>query len=400
MQKSLVLGIVLAMSMSASAFASSNPFTDVPAGHWAYASIAKLAAAGIIDGYGDGTYRGDRLMTRYEMAQIVAKAMAKGANVDRLASEFADELDSLGVRVAKLEKKSDNVKITGQARVSYADYQKGAKTLMGTSNLAVLRSRLFFDGKINDNWNYQAALQNIQNFSNNSGDEKTDFQRAFLYGRLGGTNVTAGRYHSFVADGNLYDCRCNGIKAEYGDRKAKITGEYGRFANSNTAAPDIGNKFYRLTLSGTAGALDWEGNYIRAEEMLKLNNKDETIWTLGVKGHLDKAYASAMYLKSNVEMEDKDHGFVFGLGYGGAQPTKVGSWGVWTKHYDQPGSCDFIHTMAGAHPNNGFKGWGFGADYTIAKNMVLDTEYYKLSDQLSTNSKDYNTWWSHIMILF
>ena len=47
-------------------------------------------------------FGGDRLMTRYEMAQIVAKAMAKGANVDRLAAEFADELDSLGVRVAGL----------------------------------------------------------------------------------------------------------------------------------------------------------------------------------------------------------------------------------------------------------------------------------------------------------
>ena len=53
---------------------------------------------------GNGTFGGDRLMTRYEMAQIVAKAMAKGANVDRLAAEFADELDSLGVRVAALEK--------------------------------------------------------------------------------------------------------------------------------------------------------------------------------------------------------------------------------------------------------------------------------------------------------
>ena len=61
-------------------------------------------------------------MTRYEMAQIVAKAMAKGANVDRLAAEFADELDSLGVRVAALEKKSDNVRITGQVRYDYTDY--------------------------------------------------------------------------------------------------------------------------------------------------------------------------------------------------------------------------------------------------------------------------------------
>jgi hypothetical protein len=77
MKKSLVLAMAIAMGISASAFAA-NPFSDVPAGHWAYASIAKLAAAGVVDGYGDGTYRGDRLMTRYEMAQIVAKSNGKG----------------------------------------------------------------------------------------------------------------------------------------------------------------------------------------------------------------------------------------------------------------------------------------------------------------------------------
>ena len=112
--------MAMALGVTASAYAA-NPFSDVPAGHWAYDSVNKLAAAGIVDGYGNGTFGGDRLMTRYEMAQIVAKAMAKGANVDRLAAEFADELDSLGVRVAALEKKSDNVKITGEFRALYAN---------------------------------------------------------------------------------------------------------------------------------------------------------------------------------------------------------------------------------------------------------------------------------------
>ena len=113
MKKSLVLAMAMALGVTASAFAASNPFSDVPAGHWAYDSISKLAAAGVIDGYGDTTFGGDKLMTRYEMAQITAKAMAKGANVDKLAAEFADELDNLGVRVANLEKKADNVKIAG-----------------------------------------------------------------------------------------------------------------------------------------------------------------------------------------------------------------------------------------------------------------------------------------------
>ena len=109
MKKSLVLAMAMALGVTASAYAA-NPFSDVPAGHWAYDSINKLAAAGVVEGYGDTTFGGDKLMTRYEMAQIVAKAMAKGANVDKLAAEFADELDNLGVRVANLEKKADNVK--------------------------------------------------------------------------------------------------------------------------------------------------------------------------------------------------------------------------------------------------------------------------------------------------
>ena len=115
MKKSLVLAMAMALGVTASAYAA-NPFSDVPAGHWAYDSVAKLAAAGVVDGYADGAFAGDKLITRYEMAQIVAKAMAKGADCDKLAAEFADELDTLGVRVAKLEKGADAVKITGEVR--------------------------------------------------------------------------------------------------------------------------------------------------------------------------------------------------------------------------------------------------------------------------------------------
>ena len=124
MKKSLVLAMAMALGVTASAYAA-NPFSDVPAGHWAYDSVAKLAAAGVVDGYADGAFAGDKLITRYEMAQIVAKAMAKGADCDKLAAEFADELDTLGVRVAKLEKGADAVKITGQIRYHFQPHQGG-----------------------------------------------------------------------------------------------------------------------------------------------------------------------------------------------------------------------------------------------------------------------------------
>ena len=153
MKKSLVLAMAMALGVTASAYAA-NPFSDVPAGHWAYDAVNKLAAEGIVNGYPDGTFGGDKLMTRYEMAQIVAKAMANGANVDKLAAEFADELDSLGVRVANLEKKSDNVKITGQIRASYRDVDGDKKSHEGR-----LRTRLFVNGAINEDWTLPAVLK-------------------------------------------------------------------------------------------------------------------------------------------------------------------------------------------------------------------------------------------------
>ncbi len=55
----------LIVGSAASGFAAANPFEDVPADHWAYDAVAQLAADGVIEGYGDGTYRGDREITRY-----------------------------------------------------------------------------------------------------------------------------------------------------------------------------------------------------------------------------------------------------------------------------------------------------------------------------------------------
>ena len=153
MKKTLLLAMTIAMGITASAYAA-NPFSDVPAGHWAYDAVNKLAAEGVVDGYPDGTYGGDKLMTRYEMAQIVAKAMAKGANVDKLAAEFAGELDSLGVRVANLEKKADNVRITGQIRYEYGDrsgdYKKLSNGKAGKVAQHRLRTRIFVNGNVNE----------------------------------------------------------------------------------------------------------------------------------------------------------------------------------------------------------------------------------------------------------
>ena len=193
MNKKLIMVLAMALGVSATAFAA-NPFSDLPAGHWAYGAVAKLAAAGVVDGFPDGTFKGDKTMTRYEMAQIVAKALAKGAigADDKLVREFADELDNLGVRVSKLEKNADNVQVTGEVQMSYRN-DSGAAT--GKGSESDLRTRLWFTGEVNDKWHYVAMLENHQYFGgrNESGDSDTDFQRAFLDGRIGALELKAGR---------------------------------------------------------------------------------------------------------------------------------------------------------------------------------------------------------------
>ena len=74
----------------------SKEFPDVPANHWAYDAVTKLAGNDVVAGYPDGEFHGDRTMTRYEMAEIIYKAMSKGVQVDqKLVEEFKPEMEQV-----------------------------------------------------------------------------------------------------------------------------------------------------------------------------------------------------------------------------------------------------------------------------------------------------------------
>ena len=449
MKKSLVLAMAMALGVTVSAYAA-NPFSDVPAGHWAYDSVAKLAAAGVVDGYPDGTFRGDRLMTRYEMAQIVAKAMARGANVDRLAAEFADELDALGVRVAALEKKADNVKITGNVRYSYSsDKIKSEGEADEKSYANKLRSRLTFTGDINKDWNYVGLIENNQNFKNNVGDEDVKFQRAYLDGRLGGMHVTAGRFNNIVAEGNIYDTRVDGIKATYGS-VVKVGGYYAKPTNfeikkdnrlvegfveaEKKAGKDMNlfsvksDRTWGVNLSTDIGKLNISGGYDRFEDFeasfgkdaykpgpkeneLKddnaavvkaLDGENLNIWNAALKYNFGEASLAAMYLHSNVDVAGLDNdGFVITGTVKGAKASKPGSWGLEAKYYDQGAGTFLAHTMNGdyAHFYEGFKGYKAGASVAVAKNAVATVEYYDLKSKVDSSEKA-RTLWSQMVFTF
>ena len=404
MKKSLVLAMAMALGVTASAYAA-NPFSDVPAGHWAYDSINKLAAAGVIEGYGDSTFGGDKLMTRYEMAQIVAKAMAKGANVDKLAAEFADELDNLGVRVANLEKKADNVKITGEIRAHYEDYKDTAN-----KDNSKLRSRIWIKGQVNDDWSYTAMLQNEQVFtekgnSDNKGNEDTKFQRAFVNGRLGGLAVEAGRNNASILGGEILSHRADRVKVSYG-KDVKLAAEYGKLANVEDATKVLGDDYYAVSLSGKVGALGMEAVYVDVNEDTYLG-QDNDIWAIGANYAFDKNVGlKAAYLKGDVDLKKGgDDGWYAVLNYKGAKAAKAGSFGVYAGYYDMSASTmlsngwntSFANDLRKSH--EGFEGWKAGVNYAFAKNIVGTVEYVDL-DAKDDSKADDKTLWSQVVFTF
>ena len=420
MKKSLVLAMAMALGVTASAQAA-NPFSDVPAGHWAYDSISKLAAAGIIEGYGDDTFRGDRLMTRYEMAQIVAKALAKGANVDRLAAEFADELDALGVRVSALEKKADNVKITGEVRYHYGYTKPNHDRKLSETGL---RSRIYFNGKVNDNWNYVGRIENQQWFHNteepgagNKGDEETSFNIAKLEGRLGGINVIAGRDDDVFADGYIYDGEHDAVKLSYGS-KYYISGAYGKLTDLNDdevfGGKASAKKFWNAEIGTNMDTfVNGKVGYLRTkldtDGKATFDGKDDVgIMYAGLDFKLTDALGlNAMYLHSNRDIYDglksKKNGYVFGLAYKGAEAEEPGTWGLSANYYHQGRGTYLAHTIDGDTDfSTGFKGWSIGGEVTIAKNMVLSTTYYDtkaLKGNLEGNAKT-KVLWSEFNVSF
>ena len=409
MKKSLVLAMAMALGVTASAYAA-NPFSDVPAGHWAYDAVNKLAAEGVVDGYPDGTYGGDKLMTRYEMAQIVAKAMAKGANVDKLAAEFADELDSLGVRVANLEKKADNVKITGQIRASYRDADdKGHQ--------GRLRTRLFVNGTINEDWTYIGRFENNQyydgadttkGYSDAAGDDEVKFNWAYVIGRVGGVKMEAGRQDFTNAD--VVDITGDGVKLAYGsDWQVKgwaFKGTSDVVDYTDTAMQD-GDRVYVAAVEGAFGAVDTAVRYYKADtvdenEIVEVALAGEVAKYLTLRGSWFNGTVA-----DEAEVGDFDtNGWLVGLSYRGAKASEVGSWGAYATYSDRPYATYLLPTNFSGyavkpndlHDGDGYEGYEVGANVTLAKNIVAGVKYF---DYESREGKDdAQTLWSEVIFTF
>lgn len=203
-----ILPAMVAMTLTGTTYAAS--FTDVPKDHWAYASVNQLVKAGLVDGYSDGSFKGDKTISRFEMAIIVGKAIdrfdkadeADKKEIDRLSAEFAGELNRMGVRIAKVEAKT-NVWAGGETRFRYVannPQASGEKKLRGSDSFQ-FRQRVKLWGTINENISWFARLTasgQAGNYSSATSPDGTtagfDIFAITAKKQLGFDSIRAGRF--------------------------------------------------------------------------------------------------------------------------------------------------------------------------------------------------------------
>ena len=407
-KKTLVSAITAALVVGAASttFAAANPFSDVPADSWAYDAVTTLAADGVIDGYPDGTYKGQNTMTRYEMAQIVARAMAKTdlekadkALVDKLAAEFAEELDNLGVRVADLEKKSDNVKWGGELRYRYYDIDRDSKAGDETHNKVLFRLEpKAYIG--NSGWTANARLDYEMNLSSDENDNNVEVDRAYVEGPLFGATVTAGRTPLFTAQGLLFDDRISGGTVAFGSDEFKTTLAAGRYSEVDhdptvnfANAKDVTAEYYGVQFdytpndslalnAGYTALTGIDASDVALEAIGYGSDNTANIWSVGGKYAFDKNVAFVGEYAQNTDADTEDQAWTAELQYKGANAADAGSWGMYAGYRQ-------IETFASIAPTYddiigaGYKGAVVGASYVPAENILATIEYFDGEETIS-----------------
>ena len=382
------------------AFAA-NPFSDVTPDSWAYQSVSQLASTGIINGYPDGTFKGQNNITRYEMAQMVAKAMAnqdranaeQQAMINRLADEFASELNNLGVRVAALENKVGNVKVTGDMRLRYQGNENEGVLKENSKSLFDMRGRVQFNATVNENTDAVVRVTSGDMEFGDSTSNDVEVDRAYVTHRFGDSvAVTAGRYGQVIGGGLMYDDSFDGANVVIGNEKVSFEAAHGYMLDGgadNVPTDENGSMTY-LGLKGKVGKNTTVGGF-----WLNGNkNIDDEVYGFNVDANFGKVWVGGEWL----DMNDTDDAsaWVAGIGYGAYNVSKAGTWDVKAQYFDQDKYAPIVSSTwnqfydATNTWDKGYKGWMATVDYALQNNVGLSAYYgFSSEDQKGNDLGDF-----------
>ena len=444
MKKVLAMAAAAALACGASAFAA-NPFSDVSTSDWAYQAISQLSDQGMVEGYPDGTFKGQQNITRYEAAQIVARLLAREdqlnaeqkATVNKLAAEYADELENLGVRVSNVEKKIGNLSFGGDARMMYNDsYDNGTvASSKDKKDNWTGRVRIGVTGTVDDSTYVYGRLRSNLNFVNDAGqDDNTYMDRLFVHHQFGkDVGVTLGRSELFMgATGIFYDERFDGVRAKMGTSKLNLDLGYGRLKvwdDTDSTYPSVfkntnPDAFY-ASLKGKISKATIGVDYLQVGSKV-----GQTINPLTNARYFQKAKASDDYqiwgVNLNVPVQDRFSVFgdyyqnpgisgnpkfyVAGLSYGtfgildrsvlSAGNSKVGAYNVSVMYGTNDQGTYLGGTTLNIDPNaltyqytnnKEVKYWLATADVIVAKNLDFNLQYAfnVKADQFNGGTRNY-----------
>ena len=388
MKKHLAVLAATAVLGVTSAFAA-NPFADVTPQDWAYQAVAQLASQGIVNGYPDGTFKGQHNITRYEMAQMVAKALVRQDRVDaeqnaiinRLANEFSAELNNLGVRVSTLENKVGNFAFTGDARLKYEGSHTTENAYVNDENSETFkrskfdyRARVQFEATVNDNTKAVVRLATGDKEFGAAGNPETTLDRVYVQHNFGKyATATVGRQDLVIGSGLTYDGAFEGAQATVGKDKLNATVSYGYMVDGDLA--DLSREENAQTTSYQLNAklgkhVDAKGYYVQYHGDKSVNYFGGAVDTHF--GPHSKVWLGGEYSRFET-LGAAGEGWTAGIGYGKYDITKPGTWGAKAQYF-RLGEVSPVTSPTWNLPdisNSNFRGWLGTIDYAVAKNVGI-----------------------------
>ncbi|WP_289122977.1 S-layer homology domain-containing protein [uncultured Megasphaera sp.] len=437
MKKQVVCTLTAALAVTSLSALAANPFVDVPSDSWAYKSVVELADAGIIQGVDGSYFQGHRNITRYEAAEMTAKAMAhmdkasveQRALINKLADEYADELNNLGVRVTNLENRVGNTRVFGDVFVRYR-YQNGNKKNDSSWDT---RFRIRAQGQVNDRTKVTAGVSTgFRPFASNgaASDEGNNpyVDLAKVDYNFGSKNweLSVGRNDVYRIGRDAYGLQyfdaLDGAELRYHNDKLAITTGYGKFKDGKKPGVDTvkpisdahSDHFSTDGLKTGYGEIDvffGSGKAAHSEAGIYYNrlhqsnhgkDADKDYFAKYIAGYFARGNYGKWSLLANYEhigfkdgvknVDGQDYGdaWMYKLQYGNASFAAPGSWDTWLEYLDLDdgsflGGNPFTWRFSSDMDNQ--RTWGIGADYTVAKNLKFSV-MQSFASQAKTCSQD------------
>lgn len=302
--------------------------------------------------------------------------------------EYADELSAIGYfdRESSYMQASTEVKapkppekrfkIDGEARVDYGAHS-GYKSISDRSRARV---RIYGNYNIDDNWHFISMLENEKILSGKGEDSWMDIDRWYLTGKVGSTQVDAGAFGSFLAEGNIYDSRFTGVRVS-GKEPFSYMAEAGTIKQAGFAAAAEASTTHDIyTLGAGLYRFDLKDRGERNIYMLNVHRPLGGLFDLGLMGLLGE------------DESRSEKGYVVSLTRGKENTWQRGNAYYFLKYYHQPYTTYVLHTMNGlADYMDGFEGIGAGIYYTVKPDWLLQAEYYNLKD-LEEGGRNHTFW--------